>query len=134
MSKVWGFVKIAIVLTVISYFVISKIATFNDSYEEKFCKSYNQWNKYAWAVRNNSDSLESSSNWQGLEFDEYSKLQELVSYNDPYGETQLSKYALQWFRDGEEGDSTNGQIMASMLIVECEKIGVQIDRSYLPER
>lgn len=134
MNKVWGFLKVAIILTIVLYFVGSKVSSFNDSYEEKFCKSYNQWNKYAWAVRNNSDSIETSSNWQGLEIDEYSKLQKLVSYNDPYGEIPLSKYALQWFKDGEEGDLANGQVMASMIIIECEKIGVEIDRSYLPEK
>jgi hypothetical protein len=133
MSKVSGYLKFALVVGVLLYFFGDRLTSFNDSYEEQFCKSYNQWNKYAWAVRNNDTSLDSNGNWQSLEIDEYSKLQELVAQNDPYLTTQLSKYADQWFRDGLSGDTANGQVMAAMLIGECAKMGVEIDRDYLQD-
>lgn len=131
MRSVSGFLKFALVIGVLIYFFGGRITSFNDSYEERFCKSYNQWNKYAWAVRNNNSSIESNGNWQKLEFEEYSNLQKLVTNNDPELTTQISKFANQWFKDSSVGDQENGTIMASLLIVECEKVGIKIAEDYL---
>lgn len=131
MNKVANGLKILLVLGVAIYFFGGKLTSFNDTYEERFCKSYNQWNKYAWAVRNNDTSLESNGSWQKWEFEEFSKLQKLVANNDPELRSQISKFADQWFKDSSVGDQENGVIMASLLVVECEKLGVKIDEDYL---
>lgn len=127
-QRLVGLAKVLAVLAILFFFFGEKLTSFNDSYEESFCKSYNTWNKYSWGVLNNE-----SPNWQKWEREEYQKLRNLVDMNDPYGDSKLSKFAIQWFKDGEMGDLENGRIMASLLIVECEKIGVQIDRDYLPK-
>jgi hypothetical protein len=130
-SRVSGFLKFVLVAGVLIYLFGGRITSFNDSYEERFCKSYNQWNKYAWAVRNNDSSIESNGNWQKLEFEEFSNLQKLVANNDPELSAQISKFADQWFKDSSVGDQENGSIMAGLLIVECEKVGIKIDEDYL---
>jgi hypothetical protein len=131
MRSVSGFLKFALVIVVLLYFFGGRITSLNDSYEERFCKSYNQWNKYAWAVRNNNYSIESNGNWQKLEFEEYSNLQTLVANNDPELKSQISKFADQWFEDSSVGNQENGAVMASLLIIECEKVGIKIDEDYL---
>jgi hypothetical protein len=99
---------------------------FNNSYEEKFCKSYGQWNKYAWSVDN-----QNSENWENLKLNEFRKLVEIVENNSPSSDNYLTKIATQWFTDSAVGDYESGTTMAAILVVECEKHGVKIDEKCL---
>jgi hypothetical protein len=120
-------IKVALVVGAIIFFAILKIGDMTDTYEEKFCKSYSQWNKYAWGVENNVNQ----ESWENLKFDEFKNLQEIVYGNDPTLDIQLSKFADQWFTDSYNNDLASGPVMAAMLIVECEKYGVTVDEKYL---
>jgi hypothetical protein len=119
--------KIAVVAAIIIWFVGSQIQSARMSYPEKFCRTYNSWNKNAWAVRHNSNT----DTWQTLESQDYETLKNLVSNNDASFEIPISKYANQWFLDSERGDSQNGVAMAALLIVECEKYNIKIDEKWL---
>ena len=124
MKRVW---KILIAGAVIFGFIIYRLDASGYTYPEKFCKTYDSWNKNAWAVRNNTNT----ETWLDLKFRDYSTLQNLVSQNDPALAIPLSKYANQWFVDGASGDVQSGVAMAAMLIVECEKYKVFIDTKWL---
>jgi hypothetical protein len=117
--------KVAIIAFLAWLFVLPKVTSFNDSYEEKFCKSYGQWNKYSWAVEN-----QNSENWQNLEYDEYSKLKKIVREDSPSDDNYITKIATEWFSDSLIGDVAAGRTMAAILVVECEKNGVTIDDKY----
>jgi uncharacterized alpha-E superfamily protein len=117
-----------LVIGIIAYaFIIHTLDSSNMSYPEKFCKTYNSWNKNAWAVRNNTNT----ETWLDLQSRDYNTLQNLVNQNDPALAIPLSKYANQWFMDGSSGDVQSGVAMAAMLIVECEKYKVIIDTKWL---
>ena len=118
--------KFAAILGVIAYFAVPKIDSMNDSYEEKFCKSYVQWNKYAWSVTN-----QNSENWSSLEQDEYQNLMDIVEYESPSGDNYITKIATQWFKDSYIGDTASGKTMAAILVVECEKYGQDLPVKYL---
>ena len=118
--------KFAAILGVIAYFAVPKIDSMNDSYEEKFCKSYVQWNKYAWSVTN-----QNSENWSSLEQDEYQNLMDIVEYESPSGDNYITKIATQWFKDSYVGDTASGKTMAAILVVECEKYGQDLPAKYL---
>ena len=118
--------KFAAILGVIAYFAVPKIDSMNDSYEEKFCKSYVQWNKYAWSVTN-----QNSENWSSLEQDEYQNLMDIVEYESPSGDNYITKIATQWFKDSYIGDTASGKTMAAILVVECEKYGQDLPAKYL---
>ena len=120
------FLKIALIIGALVWFIAPKISTFNDSYEEKFCKSYVQWNKYAWAERN-----QYSENWASLEQSEFNHLEDLVSKDSPSANNTITKYANQWFNASYSNDTSIGTAYAAMLIVECEKYGVKLDEKYL---
>jgi hypothetical protein len=118
--------KVAAIIAVIAYFAVPKIDSMNDSYEEKFCKSYVQWNKYAWSVAN-----QNSENWSNLEQDEYQNLIDLVEYESPSDDNYITKIATQWFKDSYVGDTASGKTMAAILVVECEKYGIDLPAKYL---
>ena len=118
--------KIALVGVLAWLFVVPTLTGFNDSYEEKFCKSYGQWNKYAWSVDN-----QNSENWESLKLSEYRNLMEIVENDSPSSDNYLTKIANQWFTDSAVGDYASGTTMAAILFVECEKYGVKIDEKYL---
>ena len=118
--------KVAVAAFLIWLFVIPTVTGFNDSYEEKFCKHYGQWNKYAWSVTH-----QNSENWQNLEQDEYSKMMDIVYNDSPSEDNLITKVANQWFADSAAGDYQSGKTMAALLIVECEKYGVKVDEKYL---
>lgn len=118
--------KIAAVIAVIAYFAVPKIDSMNDSYEEKFCKSYVQWNKYAWSVTN-----QGADNWSSIEQDEYQNLIDIVENESPSGDNFITKIATQWFNDSYIGDKASGKTMAAILIVECEKNGIDLPEKYL---
>lgn len=118
--------KIGVGIFLLWLFVIPTITGFNDSYEEKFCKSYGQWNKYAWSVRH-----QNSESWENLLAGEYQKLQDIVWNDSPSDDNLITKVANQWFSDSEVGDYASGQTMAAFLVVECEKNHVKIDEKYL---
>jgi hypothetical protein len=112
---------------VIIWFVGSQIQSARMSYPEKFCKTYNSWNKNSWAVANNTNT----ETWLDLKSRDYNTLQNLVTQNDSALDIPLSKYANQWFIDSASGDVQSGVAMAAMLIVECEKYNVFIDTKWL---
>jgi len=116
----------ASIIFLIWLFVIPTITGFNDSYEEKFCKSYGQWNKYAWSTRH-----QYSDNWDTLKKQEYFKLMNIVQRDSPSVENLLTKVAVQWFTDSAANDVVSGQTMASILVVECEKNHVKIPEEFL---
>jgi hypothetical protein len=118
--------KVLGVIALLAYFVVPKIDSLNDSYEEKFCKSYIQWNKYAWSVTN-----QNSENWSSLEKDEYQNLIDLVGYESPSEDNYITKIASQWFKDSYTGDTASGKTMAAILVVECEKYGIDLPAKYL---
>jgi hypothetical protein len=118
--------KIAITALLIWLFVIPKITSFNDTFEEKFCKSYGNWVKYSWAVQN-----QYSDNWQSLSDNEYTNLQKLVNRDLPTGSNYIKRVANEWFRASEAGDYSTGSAMGAVLFVECKKYGVKIDKKYL---
>ena len=118
-------VKVIIVGLLIWFFAGSTLTSFNDSYEEKFCKRYAEWNKYAWSVQN-----QNSENWQSLEQSTYRKLVDIVDYESPSNDNYLTKIASQWFTDSASGDYESGRVMAAILVVECEKAGVKFDDKY----
>lgn len=120
--------KLALLVFLIWLFVVPRVTTFNDSFEEKFCKSYGQWMKYAWAIEN----LE-SEDWQDLELKEYLNLQKIVGYETPSDKNYLAKVANQWFDSAKTGDYLTGSAMGAILFVECEKFGVKIDEKYLKQ-
>lgn len=120
-------VKTLIIGVLIFCFVIYRLETTNYTYPEKFCKTYNSWNKNAWAVNNNSNT----ETWQSLKASDYKTLQNLVSQNDSNLTIPISKYANQWFIDSASGNVQSGVAMAAMLIVECEKYKVFIDSKWL---
>jgi hypothetical protein len=99
---------------------------FIDSYEEKFCKSYGQWNKYAWSV-----DKQNSENWESLKLSEYRNLMEIVENDSLSSDNYLAKIANQWFTDSAVGDYASGTTMAAILFVKCEKYGVKIVEKYL---
>lgn len=123
--KKW--VKILIIGVLIFCFAIYRLDSVNYTYPEKFCKTYNSWNKNAWAVNNNSNT----ETWQSLKASDYKTLQNLVIQNDSTLTIPISKYANQWFIDSASGDIQSGVAMAAMLIVECEKYKVFIDSKWL---
>ena len=123
--KSW--IKFALVAAIIIWFIGSQVQSARLTYPEKFCRTYNSWNKNAWAVRHNSNT----DTWQTLEARDYETLQNLVSKHDPSLETPISKYANQWFIDSESGDTQNGIAMAALLLVECEKYKIKIDEKWL---
>jgi hypothetical protein len=118
--------KVVGVIALVAYFAVPKIDSLNDSYEEKFCKSYVQWNKYAWSVTN-----QNSENWSSLEKDEYQNLIDLVGYESPSDDNYITKIATQWFKDSYTGDTASGKTMAAILVVECEKYGIDLPAKYL---
>ena len=118
--------KVVAVIAVIAYFAVPKIESMNDSYEEKFCKSYVQWNKYAWSVTN-----QNSDNWSSLEKAEYQNLIDIVESDSPAEDNFITKIATQWFKDSYIGDTASGKTMAAILIVECEKNGIYLPEKYL---
>lgn len=118
--------KIAIAVAAVAYFVVPKIESLNDSYEEKFCKSYVQWNKYAWSVRNQNPET-----WSGIEQDEYQHLMDIVEKDSPSETNYITKIANEWFRASYVGDIASGKTMAAILVVECEKHGIKLDEKYL---
>jgi hypothetical protein len=118
--------KAVAVIALIAYFAVPKIENMNDSYEEKFCKSYIQWNKYAWSVDN-----QNSENWTSLEQSEYRKLMDIVENNSPADDNYITKIATQWFNDSYIGDRASGKTMAAILVVECEKYGIDLPEKYL---
>jgi hypothetical protein len=115
-----------LLIAVIAYFVAPKIDAMNDSYEEKFCKTYIQWNKYAWSVSN-----QNSENWTNLEQSEYRKLMDIVENDSPSDDNYITKIATQWFKDGYSGDTASGRTMAAILVVECENYGLKLPEKYL---
>jgi hypothetical protein len=120
-------IKFVAIAAVIIWFVGSQIQSARMTFPEKFCKTYNSWNKNAWAVANNTNP----ETWLDLKSRDYNTLQNLVSQNDPDLNIALSKYANQWFMDSASGDVQSGVAMAAMLIVECEKYNVFIDTKWL---
>ena len=90
--------KIALVGVLVWLFVVPTLTGFNDSYEEKFCKSYGQWNKYAWSVDN-----QNSENWESLKLSEYRNLMDIVENDSPSSDNYLTKIANQWFTDSAVG-------------------------------
>jgi hypothetical protein len=118
--------KVVAAIAVIAYFVVPKIDSMNDSYEEKFCKSYVQWNKYAWSVRN-----QNPDNWSSIEKDEYQNLIDIVENESPSDENYITKIATQWFKDSYTGDTASGKTMAAILLGECENYGIDLPEKYL---
>jgi len=118
--------KIIVAVLIFWLFAGNTITGLNDSYEEKFCKSYAKWNKYAWGVRNQNPET-----WEGIEASEFNKLQEIVAEDSPSDSNYITKIANQWFTDSANKDYSNGRIMAAMLLVECEKYDVKIEEKYL---
>jgi hypothetical protein len=118
--------KVGLALFLVWLFIVPRVTAFNDSYEEKFCKSYGQWNKYAWSVDN-----QNSENWESLKLGEYRTLMGIVENDSPSSDNYLTKIATQWFTDSAVGDYASGTTMAAILVVECEKNGVKIDEKYL---
>ena len=98
----------------------------NDSYEDKFCKSYVQWNKYAWSVRN-----QNPDNWTEIEHAEYQKLMDIVENDSPSDDNYITKIATEWFRASYVNDIASGKTMAAILVVECEKYGQKLPEKYL---
>jgi hypothetical protein len=117
-----------ILVAVLFFWLIAgnSITGFNDSYEEKFCKSYAKWNKYAWGVRNKNPET-----WEGIATSEYSNLQDIVASDSPSDSNYITKIANQWFTDSANLDYSSGRVMAAILLVECEKYGVKIEEKYL---
>jgi hypothetical protein len=118
--------KTVLVIAVIAYFVVPKIESLNDSYEETFCKSYVKWNKYAWSVTNQDPDV-----WGSIEKDEYQNLIDIVQNESPSKENYITKVATQWFDDSYIGNTASGVTMAAILVVECEKYGMVIPEKYL---
>ncbi len=118
--------KILIAILIFWFFFGRTITGFNDSYEEKFCKSYAQWNKYAWGVRNQNPET-----WEGIEASEFYKLQEIVAKDSPSDSNFITKIANQWFTDSANRDYSSGRTMAAILLVKCEEYGVKIEEKYL---
>ncbi len=118
--------KIFAVIAVIAWFLWPKFEGLNDSFEDKFCKSYVQWNKYAWSAQNlNFDT------WSSLEIQEYQRLIEIVESDSPSEDNYISKIAREWFRASSVGDIPSGTAMASILVVECWKFGMKVPSKYI---
>ncbi len=120
--------KVAIGVLLFWFFAMPTLTSFNDSYEEKFCKKYAEWNKYAWSVAN-----QNSENWQTLEQAAYGDLIDIVENESPSNDNYLTKIASQWFFDSAAGDYASGKTMAAILVVECEKNGVKFDDKYFSD-
>ena len=118
--------KVAVTIAVIAYFAVPKIESMNDSYEEKFCKSYVQWNRYAWLVTN-----QNPDNYSSVEQHEYQNLIDIVENDSPSDDNFITKIATQWFKDSHIRDTASGQITAAILVAECEKYGIDLPEKYL---
>lgn len=118
--------KILFAVLIFWLFFGSAITGLNDSYEEKFCKSYAKWNKYAWGVRNQNPET-----WEGIETSEFNKLQEIVAKDSPSDSNFITKIANQWFTDSANRDYSSGETMAAILLVKCEEYGIKVEEKYL---
>ncbi len=121
-------IKSIIGVGVLCVILAPKILSLNDSYEEEFCKSYNQFIKYSWALNN-----QYSESWQDLFDNEFSRMQEIVIEGSPSDSNMVTELANHWFSASESGDLYAGSTFGAMLFVECEKNGVDMDESYLPK-